>query len=231
MIINSLKSLIRLIYPQLCILCNSDTPEEGQEFCVDCLINMPHTNHFKVKENLAARKFWGRFEFQDAASALNFYNYSDVRWMMHRLKYEGRKDIGLTLGRMAGKKISTSTMFADIDAIIPIPLHSAKRAKRGFNQAGCIGKGISEVLSIPMWEEVLIKTIYTKSQTKMGRMERIKNVFDSFTLTDPNRIRGRHILIVDDVLTTGATIEACARKLLEVEHVRISIVTACIARH
>ena len=77
MIVSSLKSLIRLIYPQLCIMCNSDTPNEGQEFCVDCMINMPHTNHFKQKENLAARKFWGRFQFEDAASVLNFYNYTE----------------------------------------------------------------------------------------------------------------------------------------------------------
>lgn len=231
MILSSLKSLLRLIYPQLCIMCNSDTPNEGQEFCVDCLINMPHTKHFKQKENLAARKFWARFPFEDAASVLNFYNYSDVKMMMQRLKYEGRKDIGLTLGLMAGKKIQHSNFFKDIDIIVPIPLHPAKQAKRGYNQAAYIGKGISEILSIPMRENVIVKNVYTKSQTRMGRMERIKNVFDSFDLIDKNGIQGRHILIVDDVLTTGATIEACARKLLEAPDIKISIVTACIARH
>lgn len=231
MIVKSLKSVLNLIFPQLCIMCYAASPNEGQEFCIDCLINMPYTNHFKKKENLAARKFWGRFDFEDAASLLNFHNYTDVRWMIHRLKYEGRKDIGYILGLMAGKRMLKSTRFSDIDIIVPIPLHTEKRAKRGYNQAAYIGKGISEVLSIPMREDVMIKHIYTKSQTKMGRIERIKNVFDSFDLVDKNGIQGRHILIVDDVLTTGATIEACARKLMEAKNIKISIMTACIARH
>ncbi len=212
-------------------MCYAETPNEDQNFCIDCLINMPHTNHFQNKGNLAAQKFWGRFPFEDAASILNFYSYSDVRWMMHRLKYEGRKDIGHILGLMAGKKIFESTFFSGIDIIVPIPLHPEKRAKRGYNQAAYFGKGVSEILSIPMREDVIIKHIYTRSQTKMGRIERIKNVFNSFDLVDKQGIQGRHILIVDDVLTTGATIEACARKLMEAKNIKISIVTACIARH
>jgi ComF family protein len=212
-------------------MCNSETPNEGQSFCINCLINMPHTNHFKIKNNLAAQKFWGRFDFENAASILNFYSYSDVRWMIHRLKYEGRKDIGYVLGMMAGKKMLNSAFFSGIDIIVPIPLHREKRAKRGYNQATYIGKGISEIAGIPLREDVIIKDIYTKSQTKMGRIERVRNVFDSFRLIDKEGIRGRHILIVDDVLTTGATIEACARKLLEARDIKLSIVTACIARH
>jgi len=231
MILSTLKGLLQLLFPRLCIMCYSETANEGQEFCVDCMINMPHTNHFSKKENLAAKKFWGRFQFENAASVLNFYNYSDVRWMMHRLKYEGRKDIGHTLGLMAGKKMLKSPFFNDIDIIVPIPLHPEKRSKRGYNQAAYFGKGISEILAVPVREDVLVKHVYTKSQTKMGRIERVKNVFDSFKLVDKNGIQGRHILIVDDVLTTGATIEACARKLLEAQNIRISIATACIARH
>jgi len=231
MLKRSVQSLLNLIFPQLCIMCYSETPNQGQNFCVDCLINMPHTNHFKLKENRASEKFWGRFHYEDVASVLNFYNYSDVKWMMHRLKYEGRKDIGHVLGLMAGKKILSSTNFNDIDLIVPIPLHPEKKAKRGYNQAASFGKGISEILEKPMREDVIIKNIYTKSQTKMSRIERIKNVFNSFDLVDKNGIQGRHILIVDDVLTTGATIEACARKLMEAKNIKISIVTACIARH
>jgi len=231
MIKTCLKSVLNLIFPQLCIMCYTETPNVDQDFCIDCLINMPHTNHFKKKDNLAAKKFWGRFPFEDAGSVLNFFSYSDVRWMMHRLKYEGRKDIGYVLGLMAGKKMLNSTYFNNIDIIVPIPLHPEKRAKRGYNQAASFGKGVSEILDVPMRENVIVKSIYTKSQTKMGRIERIKNVFDSFDLKDENGIQGRHILIVDDVLTTGATIEACARKLMEAENIKISIATACLARH
>ncbi|MEM9546409.1 MAG: ComF family protein [Bacteroidota bacterium] len=231
MIIQIAKRLLNLIYPRLCILCNAETPNEGQHFCVDCLINMPRTNHFKRKENVAAQRFWGRFPFEDVASVLNFDSYSDIRWMIHRLKYEGRKDIGHTLGIMAGKSMLKSKFFKDIDVIIPIPLHREKKAKRGYNQAAYFGRGIAEMLSVPMREDVVVKYKYTKSQTKMSRMERIRNVMDSFRLEEKKGIESRHILIVDDVLTTGATIEACARILMEAANVKISIVTACIARN
>ena len=231
MLLPYIKGFIHVIFPRLCIMCNADTPNEGQEFCVDCLINMPHTNHFKKRDNLAAGRFWGRFDFIDVASVLNFYDYSDVRWMIHRLKYEGRKDIAVTLGRMAGKKLLNSPYFNDIDIIVPIPLHAEKRARRGYNQAAYFGKGVSEVTGIQMREDVIVKSKYTKSQTKMNRMERVKNVLDSFQLVDKPGIRGRHILIVDDVLTTGATIEACVLILSQAQHIRISIITACIARH
>lgn len=227
----SIKSVLNLIFPRLCVMCYAETPDEGQEFCIECLINMPYTNHYRVKENLASKKFWGRFDYQDVASLLNFYDYSDVRWMMHRLKYEGRKDIGYTLGLIMGKKMIKSTFFNELDLIIPIPLHTQKKSKRGYNQAAYIGKGISEILEVPMREDVLKKVIHTKSQTKMSRIERIRNVFNSFKLMDKTGIQGRHILIVDDVLTTGATIEACAHKLMESKNIKVSIATACLARH
>lgn len=228
---SKIRAMLNLIFPRLCILCYNETPNEGQEFCIECLINMPYTNHFKVKDNHAAQKFWGRFEYEDVASLINFYNYSDVKWMMHRLKYEGRKDIGYKLGLMAGKRMFVSDSFKDVDIIVPIPLHPEKRAKRGYNQATYFALGISEILKVPVREDVIIKHIYTKSQTKMGRIERIRNVFHSFRLVDKHGIQGRHILIVDDVLTTGATIEACARKLMEAKDVKLSIVTACLAKH
>ena len=229
--IQTIKQILSLIFPKLCMLCNSDTPSEDQEFCVECLLNMPYTNHFKVKENLAAQKFWGRIEYEHVGSLLNFYTYSDIRWMMHRLKYEGRKDIGYVLGLMAGKRMLKSNYFKDIDIIVPVPLHPRKRSKRGYNQASYFGRGISEIIDVPMREDVIKKEVYTKSQTKMSRMARIKNVFHSFTLIDKNGIQGRHILIVDDVLTTGATIEACAYKLREANNIKLSIMTACLARH
>lgn len=220
-----------LIFPKLCILCHIETPEKDQSFCISCLINLPRTRHFDQKENRATKKLWGRVPLQDGASLLNFYTYSDVKWMMHRLKYEGRKDIGQKLGIMIGKRILASSNFNDIDLIIPVPLHKEKKAKRGYNQAAVIGSGISEIIEVPQREDILVKHVYTISQTTMNRIERVKNVENSFRISDKLSIQGRHILIVDDVLTTGATIEACARKLLEVSGVKISMVTACIARH
>ena len=215
----------------MCMVCNEDhTLGESSKLCFGCLANMPWTNHFKTRENAAAPKLWGRLPCVDVASMINFYNRTNIKGMIHRLKYEGRKDIGYYLGRMAGLKAKESPFFKDIDLIVPIPLHESKQIKRGYNQAAYFGEGVSDVLDIPMDEGVIVKKKYTESQTRLSRVQRVKNVYDSFHLTNRSDIEGRHILIVDDVLTTGATIEACGNRLLEARGVKISVLTACIAR-
>lgn len=200
-------------------------------FCLACKVNMPYTDHFFKKKNNVAPKFWGKIPCQDVACLINFHSYSDVKIMMHRLKYKGRKDIGYHLGTMMGKHAKGSKFFKEIDLIVPIPLHPIKKMKRGYNQAASIGKGVSDILDIPMREDVIVKTKNTDSQTKKGRIARVKNVLDSFELVDKEGIKGRHILIVDDVITTGATIEACGNRLLESRGVKLSVLAACLARN
>lgn len=220
-----------VLYPTMCMICNEDhTIGEESKLCFGCLANMPWTNHFKTKKNAAAPKLWGRLPCLDVASMINFYSHTNIKAMIHRLKYEGRKDIGYYLGRMAGLKAKESPFFKDIDLIVPIPLHETKRIKRGYNQAAYFGEGVSDVLEIPMHEGIVIKTKHTVSQTKLSRVQRVQNVFKSFELTNRSDIEGKHVLIVDDVLTTGATIEACGNRLLEARGVKISVLTACIAR-
>ena len=222
----------QLLFPNICMLCAKDYASGNDNpFCFACTVNMPYTNHFKTKPNSATPKFRGRVPCVDVACLLNFYNYSDVKPMLHRLKYEGRKDIGFQLGLMAGQRANNSSFFDDVDLIIPIPIHKSKLIKRGYNQAAFIGKGVSEKLDVPQREDVIIKHTNTKSQTKMNRIERVKNVRSSFQLIDKEGIQGRHILLVDDVLTTGATIEACANHLLEARDVKISILCMCLARN
>ena len=222
----------KLIFPQLCILCNKDhVMHTRNPFCFSCRANLPYTNHFKVQKNSATPKFWGKFPYVDVACLINFYSYTDVRMMMHRLKYKGRSDIGYQLGLMAGRKAKASEYFKDIDIIVPIPIHDAKLRKRGYNQSTFIGNGIGEVLDIAVREDVIIKKFNTESQTQKSRIERVKNVMSSFSLEDKNGIQGRHVLIVDDVLTTGATIEACANLLLEARGVKISVMSICLARN
>jgi len=142
-----------------------------------------------------------------------------------------RKDIGFELGLMAGKKAKHSNYFNDIDLIVPIPIHTSKRIKRGYNQATFIANGVAEFLDVPVREDVVIKDTHTRSQTKMNRIERVKNVRSSFKLIDKSGIQGRHVLIVDDVLTTGATIEACGNHLLESNGVKLSVLCMCLARN
>jgi len=226
------NTIKQLLFPNICMLCAKDYASSNTNpFCFTCTVNMPYTNHFKTKPNNATPKFRGRVPCVDVACMLNFYSYSDVKLMLHRLKYKGRKDIGFQLGLMAGQRAKHSPFYNDIDLIVPIPLHSSKLIKRGYNQAAFIAKGVSERLNAPVREDVIIKHTNTKSQTKMNRIERVKNVGSSFQLFDKQGIRGRHILLVDDVLTTGATIEACANHLLESRGVKLSVLCMCLARN
>jgi ComF family protein len=226
------NTIKQLLFPNICMLCAKDYASSNTNpFCFSCTVNMPYTNHFKTKPNNASYKFRARVPCIDVACLLNFYSYSDVKLMLHRLKYKGRKDIGFQLGLMAGQKAKSSLFFDDIDLIVPIPIHKSKLLKRGYNQAAFIAKGVGERMNIPVREDVIIKHTNTKSQTKMNRIERVKNVGSSFQLVDKFGIQGRHILLVDDVLTTGATIEACANHLLEARDVRLSILCICLARN
>ena len=226
------NTIKQLLFPNICMLCAKDYASSNTNpFCFTCTVNMPYTNHFKTKPNSATPKFRERVLCVDVACMLNFYSYSDVKLMLHRLKYKGRKDIGFQLGLMAGQRAINSPFFDDIDLIVPIPIHKSKLIKRGYNQAAFIAKGVGERMNIPVREDVIIKYTNTRSQTKMNRIERIKNVQSSFQLVDKHGIQGRHILLVDDVLTTGATIEACANHLLESRGVKLSILCMCLARN
>ncbi len=226
------NTIKELLFPNICMMCSKEHASgKSNPFCFSCTVNMPYTNHFKNQPNNASPKFRGRIPCVDVACLLNFYSYSDVKKMLHKLKYKGRKDIGFELGLMAGKKAKYSNYFNDIDLIVPIPIHKSKLIKRGYNQSTFIANGIAEFIKAPVREDVIIKYTHTKSQTKMNRIERVKNVRSSFKLADKNGIQGRHILIVDDVLTTGATIEACGNHLLESNGVRLSILCMCLARN
>lgn len=226
------RYLDHLIFPEMCMVCFTEfCASYDNPLCMTCAINMPYTDHFKKKQNAAAPKFWGRIPCVDVASMINFYPHTDIRKMIHALKYQGNKEIGYQLGVLMGKRALASPFFAEIDLIVAIPLHPSKELKRGYNQSEWIAKGVSEILNVKVRSDVIIKHTNTKSQTKMGRIERVKNVYSSFQLIDKEGIQGRHVLIIDDVLTTGATIEACGNRLLEARGVKLSIMTACIARN
>jgi len=231
LILKWIENIIELIFPQMCMLCDTETViGKKNKFCLACKINMPYTDHFKNLENMAFSRLRGRVPAENVASLLNFFSYSDVKLMIHKLKYENRRDIGLQLGKMAGQRAKKSPFFKDIDFIIPIPLHKSRLRKRGYNQAYLIAQGISEEIGVPIRQDIVLKIKNTKSQTSMNREERIQNVYDSFKLENSEIIKGKHILIVDDVLTTGSTIQACSQRMLLTDNVRISVITATIAR-
>lgn len=226
-----LQSLVEVIYPNLCIICQKETPINGRELCLLCLTELPYTDHFEYNNNHITKKFFGRLEIAHGAALLSYYKGSMFTDMLHRFKYEGGKDIGFMLGRMTGHRLLKSSWCDSVDIIVPMPIHKNRRKVRGYNQSTEYAKGIKAITNIPIVENLVIKKHYTTSQVSKGRMARQTNVDMTFALVDKHRYAGRHILLVDDVITTGATILACAQCLQQIPKVKISVVAIAFARY
>lgn len=192
--------------------------------CTECFIQIPRTNYHLQTDNPVARLFWGRCLIEKAA-AFSFYTRdSRIRKLIHQLKYKGVKEIGQELGRIYGNVLLSSGFFNDIDLIVPVPLHPSKERQRGYNQSDLISEGLSVVSGLPVKKDILIRKTGTKTQTKKSRYDRWTNVDDVFIVPGDTDISGTHILLVDDVITTGSTLEACANELRKTENVRVSVV-------
>lgn len=221
-----------LFFPNLCAACNGHLLRGEVAICTACLIDCPRTfdEHDPV-DNPVARVFRGRVYLQAAASLFVFTKGGKVQELIHNLKYNGRKDAGIAAGKLFGNDLKDLTPFNTIDAVIPVPLHRDKLRKRGYNQAACFGEGIAQALGIPLYENGVMRLNATETQTRKNRTERWDNVEDVFTLNKKIDLRGKHILLVDDVITTGATIEACAIPIMAVEGTKLSVVSLASARN
>ena len=220
---------ISLLFPRLCYACGNHLMRNESIICTECYVVIPRTNHHYEEDNQVAKLFWGRCIIEKAA-AFSYYNKgSRIRNLIHNLKYKGIKEIGYELGKIYGLSLKDSGFIKDVDLIIPVPLHPAKERIRGFNQSVTISIGISEVTLLPIDIKSLARTMISATQTKRSRYERWTNVEGIFQVTDPEIIRGRHILLVDDVITTGSTIESCTNELLKIEGVRVSVVALAFA--
>ncbi len=231
-LIKSLSSpLVHFLYPHICFGCGSDTIEDGNFICLECINELPHTN-FALHENNAIEKlFWGRLPIEAAMSELYFSKPSVVQNLVHEFKYRGNKNIGVYFGKMMGKSLLSSNRFNNVDAIIPLPLFYKKEMKRGFNQSAILCEGIRQVLNIPIVNKAVTRVAYTDSQTRKDRTDRWLNVEKSFAVIDKEAIKGKHILLVDDVITTAATLEACGAQILKTEGTQVSIATLCISKN
>ena len=212
-----------VIYPNLCLACSAPLNKNEKIICIKCQISLPKTDHAEYADNPIAKKFWGKVPVERAMALYHFHKSGRIQHLMHALKYKGRKDVGLRLGNLLGYQIKQFHLFPEIDFITAVPLHKDKEKKRGYNQSAVIGEGLSEVLSIPFNAEILQRNIYTDTQTKKSRLERWENVKSIFEPGDIELIRNKHILIVDDVITTGSTLESCAVSLTNIEGVKVSI--------
>jgi ComF family protein len=197
--------------------------------CTECYVVIPRTGYQSVPDNPVAQLFWGRCRIERAA-AFSYYNKgSRIRTLIHNLKYKGIKEVGFELGRIYGSSLKTAGFTGDIDIIIPVPLHPARKRTRGFNQSESISDGISDVTGIPVDVRSFIRSSSSDTQTKRSRYERWMNVEGIFCVADTAMISGKHILLVDDVITTGSTIESCVNELLKTEGVRVSVVALAYA--
>lgn len=225
-----ITDFINLFFPNNCSVCGNSLVSQEEVICTGCQFKLPRTNFHFEPENPIARIFWGRVNLKTATSFLFFNKGGNVQHLVHQLKYKGKKNVGRYLGKLIGYELIQSPVFASVDLIVPVPLHPKKERLRGFNQSLIIAEGLSESLQKPLSKNNLERLIHTSTQTKKSRYSRWENVKDVFGIKAPEKFAGKHILLVDDVLTTGATIEACAQKILEIEGTNVYAVTLAYAQ-
>jgi ComF family protein len=220
---------ISLLFPRLCYACGNHLLRNEKLICTECFVVIPRTNYHYAEDNPVAQLFWGRCMIERAA-AFSYYNKgSRIRKLIHNLKYNGVKEIGYELGRIYGLSLKASGFTNDIDLIIPVPLHPSKKRVRGFNQSEIISSGIADAAGLSVDIKSLVRTMVSATQTKRSRYERWTNVEGIFQVIDPHEITGKHILLVDDVITTGSTIESCTNELLKIEGVKVSVAALAFA--
>lgn len=220
--------LLGLFYPKLCYACGCRLSLKSEPICLDCAYRLPKTNFHFHKENPFTERLWGRVDVQAAAACFHFVKSGRVQRLLHQLKYGGQWQVGLYLGQNYGEALKSSQLFQRIDKIVPVPLHPRRQHQRGYNQSAAFARGLSESMNVP-WEEALERRVHTNTQTRKSRMGRFGNVEGAFRLRPGSPIDGQHILLVDDVVTTGATLEACAHTLLQAAGSRLSMATIAIA--
>lgn len=223
------ESILHVVFPHICDGCGSDLLNIESRLCIRCLASLPETNFERHTSNPVEKLFWGRMPIINAAAQFYFTKESLMQHLIHQFKYKGNKELALQLGRLMANAIRSSGRFNNIDALIPLPLFPSKEKKRGYNQATILCDGMAEILNIPVLTNVITRPQHTETQTKKGRIERWKNIEGKFELVNLPGIMNKHLLLVDDIVTTGATLEACGNELLSAENVKLSIATLCIA--
>ncbi|WP_423129510.1 ComF family protein [Gaoshiqia sp. Z1-71] len=226
---NLFDCFLELIFPRICVVCGQRLIQTEQHLCLSCLLHLPRTNFHTQRDNPMERLFYGRVPIENASAYFEFRKGSDYQKILHRLKYQGQKEIGEYLGERFGYEISGSDVFSKTDLICPVPLHPKKERKRGYNQSYHIALGLSKALNTPVDHTNLRRTIYTDTQTRRSRFNRWQNVEGIFDVADPGLFDGKHLVLVDDVITTGSTLEACATAILRQCQAKISILTLAIA--
>ena len=229
MFIKVFSDLYSTFFPRKCINCGKNLDKTEQEVCIKCLIALPETNFLNDSNNPVYQKFWGRVNIEFAISVYYFTKQSVLQHLLHQIKYKGRKELAYVLGKSIGQKLKNSENFKSCDVIVPVPLHPAKEKKRGYNQSEWIAKGISEQIEAPINTKLIQRHLNSKSQTRKSRKERWENVRSAFSIQSKEKTEYKHALLIDDVITTGATLEACAALLIDKLNLKVSIASLAYA--
>lgn len=222
-------SLLHLAFPHICQGCGSDIIDVNHQLCIRCLAALPRTDFEKHADNPVEKALWGRLQIQTGAAQYYFTKESGMQALMNAFKYRGNKELGFYLGRLLGEALKESKRFDTVSALIPLPLHASKERARGFNQSLILCQGIAQVWAKPVLADAVVRKEATESQTKKNRTERWQNMKDRFEVTNLKAIEDKHVLLIDDVITTGATLEACGREIIAAPNTVLSISTLCYA--
>lgn len=222
-----LKNIYDLFYPELCACCNTALTNNEFIICISCRHDLPLTNFTNEENNLVEKSFYGKIKIEAATALFYFFKKGKIQNLIHALKYKNQQQVGTLLGDWLGCELSESGRFSTVDCIIPVPLHKNKLKTRGYNQVSYFGKNLAKSLNIPFNETILTRISYTKTQTKKVRFDRWNNVQELFFVEDQKAFENKHILLIDDIITTGATLEACCKAFENTKNIKISI--ACMA--
>lgn len=231
MIQSLLEDFLNLIYPRTCAACGNTLFRHEEVICSQCLIHLPKTFFHQDRKNPLFQLFWGKVPLEMVSSFYFFNKGNKVQNLIHQLKYNNRPDIGVYIGKRYGQYLKKEDNFKTVDIIIPVPLHKKKLRKRGYNQAEMFASGLSSSMDIPYDNLSFIRNTNTETQTKKSKLERWENVKNKFSITDTSNLENKHILLVDDVITTGSTLEACAHVLIDEVRAKISFASIAASHH
>jgi ComF family protein len=223
---NLFQDFSRLLFPHFCVGCGSDLKDRDVVLCYHCQLELPFTHFFSLNNNPVEKSFFGRLNLHAAGSSFYFTKDSVMQYLLTELKYKQNISVGYYLGRLMGYELKMSERFSSIDAMIPMPLHPKKQKLRGYNQATILCLGIQSVWNKPIIENAIIRNVFSSSQTLQDRLHRWENMQGIFLLKNRVQIIQKHLLLVDDVTTTGASLEALGSVLEAAEGVKISVATA-----